>query len=121
MTQNQSTMRPLLTRLRDRPKDHLLLHEAADEIERLTAALATCQTYDYRTLVDEIERLTALADVQRSIDRNTAYEADIERLRVLLVAACERDGGGCAFDTDEARRDPCTPENCSTARRAHET
>jgi hypothetical protein len=37
MTSNLSTMRPLLTRLRDRPKDHLLLHEAADEIERLMA------------------------------------------------------------------------------------
>ena len=27
------------------------------EIERLTAAVAACQTYDYRTLADEIERL----------------------------------------------------------------
>lgn len=32
----------------------------------------------------EIERLRALESVQRSIDRNTAYEADIERLRAAI-------------------------------------
>lgn len=30
---------------------------AADEIERLTAALAACQTHDYRQIIEESERL----------------------------------------------------------------
>jgi uncharacterized coiled-coil DUF342 family protein len=33
----------------------------------------------------EIERLTALESVQRSIERNTAYEQDIERLSMEVV------------------------------------
>lgn len=43
-----------------------------------------CNIYWLVVLGDEIERLQALADVQRSIERNSAYERDIERLRAAL-------------------------------------
>lgn len=36
-----------------------ICYDAADEIERLTAALTACQTYDYRTIIDESDRLRA--------------------------------------------------------------
>jgi hypothetical protein len=44
-------------------------------------------------------------------------QAKIDRLKALLIAACERYGGVCSYGNgNEADTDPCTPENCSTAR-----
>lgn len=39
------------------------MEAAADEIERLTAALAACQTYDYRQIIEESDRLRAALEL----------------------------------------------------------
>jgi len=65
---------PFLRRISDRATKHdydmgtywNACEDAADEIERLTAALAACQTYDYRQIIEESDRLrAALADHQK--------------------------------------------------------
>ena len=59
------------------------------DYERLTAALAACQTYDYRTLADEVERLEkALAlQVEQEAANWRRGEDERNRLRAALVNA----------------------------------